>query len=46
MAKMSVLIPDDVEKRFRIKVLEKLGTKKGALSEAVADAMEKWIKDP
>jgi hypothetical protein len=46
MAKMSIIIPDDIYKRFRMKVLEKLGTRKGAVSQAVAEAMEKWVKDP
>jgi hypothetical protein len=46
MAKMSIVVDDDLEKRFRIKVIQKLGSKKGALSEAVALAMEKWLKDP
>jgi hypothetical protein len=44
MGKMSILIPDDVEKRFRLKVLERLGSKKGVLSMAIAEAMELWIK--
>jgi hypothetical protein len=46
MGKMSLVIDDNLQKRFRIKVIEKLGNKKGALSEAVSLAMEKWLQDP
>jgi len=37
-------IPDDVEKRFRIRVLELYGAKKGALSKALTEAIELWLK--
>jgi hypothetical protein len=43
VGKLSVVVPDDLEKRFRFKVLGRLGSKKGALSMAIAEAMELWI---
>jgi len=45
MGKMNVVIKDDLEKRFRKAVFESKGMKKGNISEALQDAMEKWIKE-
>jgi len=41
---MSLIIPDDIERRFRMRVLELRGTPKGGLSEAIAEAMELWLE--
>ena len=37
-------IPDDVDRRFRLRVLELRGVEKGTLSEAVAEALQLWIE--
>ena len=37
-------VPDDLEKRFRMKVLDLYGAKKGALGESVREALEMWLE--
>ena len=43
MVKISVEIPDELDKRFRHAIIERLGSRKGALATAVREAMELWI---
>ncbi len=42
---MTIIIPDQVEKQLRVKVAEKYGGRKGALGEAIAEAIQKWLKE-
>ena len=44
MGRIFVEVPDDLDKRFRMKVLELHGAKKGALGEAVREALEMWLE--
>jgi len=44
VGRLDVIIPDDLEKQFRMKVLDKFGAEKGALSKATAEAMRLWLK--
>jgi hypothetical protein len=44
MAKLTIIIPDDLDKRLRVRVAEKYGGKKGALGQAIGDAIELWLK--
>ena len=44
MGKLNVLLPDEVETRFRKAVFEKMGMKKGNLSEAMEEAVDMWIR--
>jgi len=41
--KISVKLPDELDKRFRHAIIERLGSRKGALSTAVIEAIELWI---
>jgi hypothetical protein len=43
MGRISVDLPDELEKQLRIKTVEKFGGKKGDLSRAVEDAIKTWI---
>lgn len=43
MVKISVQIPDELDRRFRHAIIEKLGSRKGALADAVREAIELWI---
>ncbi len=43
MGRISVDLPDDLEKQFRLKTVEKFGGKKGDLSRAVEEAVKTWI---
>ena len=43
--RVTLLLPEDLAKEFRIKVIEEYGNEKGALSKAVAQAIQLWLKD-
>lgn len=44
MGQITVQIPDEVERRLRVRVAEKYGGKKGALGEAIAEAIDLWLR--
>ncbi|MBA3977279.1 MAG: hypothetical protein H0X50_03655 [Nitrosopumilus sp.] len=44
MGKMNIVLPDDLEKKFRKAVFEKKGMKKGNISEALVEAIDGWIE--
>ena len=44
MGVVTVTIDDDVEERFR-ETLEEIGNEKGAMGEAVSEALERWMKE-
>lgn len=44
MAVINVKIPDQLDKKFRIAIIQRHGAKKGALSQAVKEAIELWLK--
>jgi hypothetical protein len=37
-------LPEELEKKFRFKVLEKFGSRKGALELAAQEAIKLWLK--
>ena len=43
MGRICVDIPDELEKKFRLKVIERFGGKKGDLSRAVEEAVREWV---
>lgn len=45
MGKMHVNVPDEIDRAFRLRVLELRGSGKGVLSEAVAEALELWVEE-
>ncbi len=45
MSKMTVVINDDLEKRFRATIFEDKGMKRGNIHAAIEEAMEMWIKE-
>jgi hypothetical protein len=42
MGRISVDLPDELEKQLRIKTVERFGGKKGDLSKAVEEAVKAW----
>ena len=45
MKRIDVMLPDELEERFRKEVGKKLGMKKGNISKAVQEAIEDWINN-
>ena len=43
MGRISVELPNDLEKQLRLKTVEKFGGKKGDLTRAVEQAVRLWI---
>jgi hypothetical protein len=43
MGRISVKIPDQLEKQLRLKTVERFGGKKGDLTRAVEEAIKTWI---
>ena len=43
MGRISVDIPDELEKKLRFKTVDKFGGKKGDLSKAVEEAVSTWV---
>jgi len=46
MGRIDAIIPDPLEKRLRMKAVEKFGGKKGSLTEAVEQAILDWVEKP
>jgi len=44
MGIVTVKIPDDLEVKFRKKILDVYGVKKGALGMAITEAIELWLE--
>ena len=45
MGRISVDLPDELEKQLRLKTVEKFGGKKGDLQKAVEEAVERWVTE-
>ncbi len=43
MGRISVELPDELEKKLRFKTIERFGGKKGDLSRAVEEAVRTWV---
>lgn len=46
MARLDVIIDDNVLQELRIKAIKKFGGKKGDLSKAVEEAIRLWLESP
>lgn len=44
MGRIDVILPDDLEEKFRKKVFEKYGMKRGNITLAIQNAIEDWLK--
>ena len=45
MGRISVEISDELEKKIRIKTIERFGGKKGDLSKAIEESLIRWISE-
>jgi hypothetical protein len=43
MGRISVEIPDELEKKLRLQTIERFGGRKGDLSKAVEEAVKSWV---
>jgi hypothetical protein len=43
MGRISVTLSDELEKKLRIKTIERFGGRKGDLSRAIEAAVETWV---
>jgi len=44
VSKITIVIPDDLENRFRIAATKKFGLKRGYVSEAGLEAIRLWLE--
>jgi post-segregation antitoxin (ccd killing protein) len=44
MARLNILLDDDLAKRLRIRAVEVYGGEKGSLSQAISDAVRFWLE--
>jgi len=44
LARFNIILPDDLAKQLRLRVVELHGGEKGALSKAIAEAVELWLR--
>jgi len=45
MGRISADIPDEIEKKLRLKTIERFGGRKGDLTRAVEEAVETWVEN-
>jgi len=43
MGRIDVILPDDKEKKLRMEVGRRMGAKRGALTEAIIQAIDVWL---
>jgi hypothetical protein len=44
MGRMDIILPDELEHRFREEVFKRYGMKKGNITIAIREAIELWIQ--
>ena len=45
MGRIDAVIADELEKKLRLKAVDKFGGKKGTLTQALEEAIETWLKE-
>jgi len=45
MGRIDVILPDDIEDKFRNTVYKKYGMKRGNITEAINDAITGWVNE-
>jgi len=44
MARIDVILPEQLEKEFRMEAGKRFGAKRGAFTDAVVEALSDWLK--
>ena len=44
MGRIDIILPDDKEKKFRMEVGRRVGVKRGALTNAIIEAIDAWLE--
>ena len=45
MGRIDIILPDDKEKRLRMEVGRRVGVKRGALTNAIIEAIDAWLEE-
>ncbi len=45
MGRVNVVLPDDLDRQLRIRLAEQGRTEKGAISNAIAEALRLWMRE-
>ena len=45
MARIDIILPDELEHKLRMEAGRRLGAKRGAFTEAITDAISLWLQD-
>ena len=44
MGRIDIILPDDKEKKLRMEVGRRVGVKRGALADAIIEAIDAWLE--
>ena len=44
MGRIDIILPDDKEKKLRTEVAKRVGVKRGALTNAIIEAIDAWLE--
>jgi hypothetical protein len=45
MARLDIILPDELEQKLRLTVGKKYGARRGVLTKVIQEAIENWIKE-
>jgi hypothetical protein len=45
MGRIDIILPDDKEKKLRMEVGRRMGARRGALTDAIIQAIDTWLKE-
>ncbi|MFZ0515038.1 MAG: hypothetical protein WAM14_25795 [Candidatus Nitrosopolaris sp.] len=45
MGRIDVILPDDKERKLRMEVGRRMGARRGALTDAIIEAIDAWLRE-
>ena len=45
MGRIDIILPDDKEKKLRMEIGRRMGVRRGAFTEAIIEAIDKWLEE-